>query len=763
MAEEDLLDQVASQPQAATPPPSAAPLAAQQQTTAAPAQQQPAAQSSGGDLLDDVASQEPQGRTGSMADTAKSWWDWTDRSILQDPNPQGFVAKHLASEDKAGQQIIFHEISSAHPWRAAMAQMYYGSLKDAVDVGQQLTTPRQLVLNAVSAGRGVIAKTTAMLANTYFAYKGAQSMSDHMMDAMDAAENLTKGNLEGNPESVQKFLFGTSALVGGTAGAVESGIGASDAMRARVQKKLGISGDLSAQVARKVQEAHEIRQRGVQRAQAVTKQGVQDVSDILDASTIKQATALKDMDTASAQIPVAISQMMKDAIPVVLEQQAKVSKPFEDMNKMTDDPVTDNASMRASMLNTIKAHGIQDQEIPANIFDALADRGKVESEDRGTGDLQDAMSKMKPDDPRRTALQSQVDAIQGQAATNAAKPVSFSDVSRVRNDVWRAAQRATDPRIRGALLDTLDTVTKMQEDFAVKNNFGNSNRQVTIDGKTRTVNDMLDNAKLAYMKFKRELGSDIMEDFTAAETLRQQKMGDALSKYMSPSDGPVIKDLMRMAGVDTKPLDELLALKSEAGATIKEGGKSATAQASKAFAATTQRVSGKSKTVDAGIKSKTVDAVNDLGKKSPIIDGKSDYALLGKSNPEIRREKLQALADNAQRQGITNPYAGMLIVLGLLRSLTSPISGAFMTTRGVAMGQSRNMVNRTLKNPSFQDWAIKEMGVHPTNTTRIQKLRDAMSRMRLTAIAGASEGMTKQQDNSPTSFRAGTSPSDASN
>jgi hypothetical protein len=651
-------------------------------------------------------SEDPTG----LDDKSESWWsaigDKLNKPLVGADTP--VVGQGAKAIDAVLGKVVEHEIASAHPWQAQVASWYKGSMEDAAKFASSMTSPTQLAITAAGFGKGILIKGAATIANLYYAERGAKAMYDDHIAALETMENLAAGKLQGDPEALQRYLYGMAGVTMGTTGAASDVKTANAALKGRIQTKLGISGDLADQVTQKVQDAHVVRQKGAARASSIELKGAQDASDVLDTADRARAAARSTVANADLQIPIQIGQIMRDAIPTVLQEQARVSKPFEDMNSMSEEAVTDAQSLRASMMNTLKTHEIQDHEIPPKIFNALAKRGE------GGEGIMAMGGEIGPGNPLYERLKAE-------GAIEPGTGVNFSTLTRVRDDVWDASQSAKSNRIRHALLDTLDTVTKMQEDYAIKNNFGNSNRQVTLDGQTQTRNDMYDNAKFDYMKFKRGLGNKLMQDFTKAETLHQQTMAQALSKIDSDTYGPTMRKLLGMAGVDIKPLDDLMAQKSSAQATLKEGGKSATKIAGKMVKESTSRASS--------VRQGTVKAVNDLGKQSPIIEGRSDFSLVGKSTEQIRREKLNAVAQNAQQKGIGNPYALALISLGALRALTSPVSGAFMAVRGVAMSSSKSMVQRTLRDPSFQDWAIREAGVHPTNIGVISKLRKAFVAM----------------------------------
>lgn len=647
IASGDALDELAQPAPAPTPQPS----------------QQPQQTVPGGDALDELDAQ--QKPAASIAEAHKSWWDWAGKSVLDDVSG-GLASKQLAHENEIGQQIINHEIAQAHPWRAALAQFYYGSLKDAANVGMQLTTPANLALALSGASRIRAIKALASAANLYFAYRGGQELF------ADKQANETSADV------LQRRLFALAGISGGIGGAAGSAEDVANITRQNTLDKLGLSGDLAAKVQAKVDQVHNIRQRAA-------LENAQQTSDVLDTQQQIQG-----------QAPIRMGQILRDAAHAVESEYARVSKPFEEMSSMAEKPISDAATVRATILDTIKGHGVQDQEIPPKIFNALPKRGI------GGGDVF-------LDIPKGPAALQVPELAEGfEAAT---KPVSFKDITRVRADLWDAANGAKDGTVKSAMFDAYDSMTQMQEDYAQKNGFGEKYAA----------------AKEDYKNFKRELGSGLMSDFLRAGDFKEQAMAPRIAKLMTGTDAEAMRGLLKIAGVDTTPLDELVSgkpVKRAIEVVGKTGEKAAT-----------------------GAEKEAARQIRELGKQDPIIPGRSDLKLAGKTTEEIRSEAIKKLANSMKQQGISNPMGWIMTIYGAIRISTGSPFGVYQFGRGA----SALTKGRLLRNPSFQDWVIRESGVDPSNLTLIQKMRRGMDRSGAIARVATQMGENAQD-------QTGTSP-----
>jgi hypothetical protein len=487
---------------------------------------------------------------------------------------------------------------------------------------------------------------------------------------------------ETQADYVQRVLYGGSAVAMGAGGAAGSAEDIAVMTKAAQLQKLGLSGDLAGKVQQKIDAVNAIRQKAA-------LENVQQASDVLDTE--------QQMRT---QGPQRMGQIVKDAAHAVYQENARVSKPFEEMAAQTQQPVSDAPTVRATILDVLKSHGVQDQEIPPKIFNALPRRGEA------------PQSFM--DVPKGAAAMEIPELAKG--FEDLRKPVSFRDITRVRGDLWDAAQSATDGTVKNALFDAYDSITQMQEDYASKNGFGEKYRAAKDD----------------YRDFKRDLGSGLMSDFLKAEDYKQQAMTPKIAKLTTGVHADALRGLLKLAGVDVSPLDDLTG-----GQTVKAATSELQKGAQKQAAETTATAEKQ---------------VRALGKQEPIIPGRSDLELAGKSTEQIRTEAIHRLANNMKQAGISNPMAMFMLLYGSIRlGMGSPFGGY-----PAARGASGLLKGRLLRNPSYQDWLIRESGVDPTNTTLIGKLRQGLKRLAASgALSQAAEvmGGTPKKPEQPGSFR----------
>jgi len=664
----DVFDEVAPEqamqqaPSAQSPPPP--------QGAAAPTS------GAGGDVFDQVESETKQQEPPGIFDSVKGWYRWTAQHL---DNANEWANQQFSRETEAGKQIINHEIAQAHPYRAALAQFYFGSLDDAAKIGTQLTKPTNLALMFTGAARIKTLKLLASAANAYFAWRGGQEL----FGEREANESQA--------DFVQRKLLGAAGLAGGVGGALGGLQDVATLHRQQVLKKLGLTGDLAGQVDAKVAQAESIRQKA-------TLENAQAAGDVMD---VAQQMKL--------QAPTRMGQIVKDASHAVYSENARVSKLFDDLAEKLAGPVSDAPTVRAKILDTLKDHGIQDQEIPPKIFNALPKAGREapEFKDLGAGPI--ALEAMR-DIVTRQALGEKAPRIVEDVRT----PVSFKDLTRVRTDLYDAAASAKDGTVARGLYDAYDGVTQMQQDFA----------------QSKGVAEEYRFAKNEYRDFKRELGHGLMSDFLKASSFEDQAMSPRISKIMTGQDAEALRGLLKIAGVDVSPLDELTGGK-KVGTTVKE-----------LQAVAAKKAAGVTKAAEVEARA--------IGKNKPIIPGRSDFTLVGKTTEQIRSEAIEKLAGNMKAAGISKPMAMFMLLYGSIRlGMGSPF-GAYPAGRGAATLLKGNL----LRNPSYQDWLIRESGVDPTNQGLIDKVRRGLDRMSRFSIAPAAIGAGEK--NAPD--QTGTSP-----
>lgn len=694
----DLLDDAAESPQ-----PDAAPA------EALPPQQQ------GPDLLDDVAAQDQEAsgeQPGSASHAADTWWQTVasklDSGLLSKVpmamSPKGEIQNvgDVAKQaDDAMDKIVQHEIAQAHPYRAQMAQFFKGSAEDAGKIVDSLTSPLNLAMTVASAGANVWAKGALTAANLYFAMQGGHELIRERQEGETAADYA------------QRVTSGGAGLLFGLAGVGSESAGWKRAMHNRVQTKLGISGDLASKVADKVTAIEGIRQQGAKEASGEVLKASQDAGDLLDQAEKEQAQAKTTISSSGEEIPIRVGQILRDAVHAVYTEQARVNKPFEEMARDAKGPISDAQSMRATITEVVKAHGVQDHEIPAKIFDALAERGK------GSNSVNIMGKEVGPGDPLFEKLKSQG------ALGDTGNAVSFSDATRVRGDLYDAAQAAKgrDTTVSNALFDAYDSVTKMQEDYAEKNGFAEKYRA----------------AKNDYKNFKRELGSGQMKDFTKAEDYKQQAMAPRVAKLLRSVDAESLRGLLKIVGIDVSPLDSLVAKKAGAEAVLK------TSQSAADRAAGGLMKKGLS---EAARKTQATEKeARTLGKNNPVVLGVNDLDLQGKTTAEIRRQAIDHIVTNAKAGGISNPMGMFMLIYGTLRMGMGSPFGIYPAIRG-GTGVVKSTGARLLRTPAYQDWLIRESGVDPSNLGLINKLRRGLAAMASSAdnLARHPEKLTEQEE-----------------
>lgn len=692
---QDLIDSVlADQPEQQQAAP-AAPAEPPPQTM--PDEPKGIAPPAGGDLIDSMVAQDHE--TG-IDGKASSWWSWADKSIL-DTATGGWVPKQLASENEIGQKIIDREIASAHPWRAALAQFYYGSMKDAGDLAMELTTPKNLAIQIATMGEGSVAQALKLAANTYFVSQGAKAMVKDHGAFLDLAENAMKGKLEADPVKLQQFLYGASAVASGVGGAKDAGEASARLMRGRVQEKLGISGDLAAKVAQKIQDIDALRRQGAQAAAGEVLSATQDITDTFDQAQKDTAQAQGLVDMVNKAIPARVSQMLADAVHAVHLEKGRVEQPFAEMAAQADEPVSTAKDVRGSIIDVLENdHKLQPHEVPPKIFNALFRRGKSAQPGAPEGF----------EDLRGGGIEDQInDELADQNITDETdNAVSFHDMTRVRGDLYDAAQGAKDPHVRYALFDAYETITEQQQSYADEHGFG----------------DQYTKAKQDYAKFKRELGSGQMAKFTKAADVRDQSMAPRVAQITRGVYAESLRKLLDIAGVDTKPLDRLMDMQE----TVKKGMEDIPKRTAKD---TSKRLQQGVKAADK-ITAQTEKQANVLGKTNPAAPGLNDLNLQGKTTEQIRQEAIDHLVANSKAKGISDPMGMFMVLYGAARMAMGSVFGGYLVIRGGSRVLSQQGW-KTLRNPSFQDWVIRESGVSPTNSGMIGKLRKGLTVLSNTA------------------------------
>lgn len=613
----------------------------------------------------------PVSNHGFVDDVKLYWRQVMDTSILAPL--QGL----FNSADETGQQIIKNELDHAHPIRAGLAKGYFEVQKDVTDLLSGLTTPTNIGLGIVSGGESAAAKALASVTALYFGWRGSQQM----LTGRQAGETRA--------DEIRRRSFGALQAVAGGAGTVTAGVSAKESLRSSIQNNLGLSGELAAKVQAKVELAQEAEAQAAKEQAAVTKTTKSQVGAV---QAVGQGTAA----TAAEQTPIELNKIMAQASQAVAMENARFKSEYQKMNESATAPVTTAEDLKAEIVNSIKARGVQDAEITKienKIFAALPKAPSTTV--RAPTSAENTASQVATSFSRagmniesiRSALVNQgyvpvqVDTAMAMAFPHL-KPsdnasVSFEMSRRVKNDLWSAAQSATDMELRNGLYDALANVDGIRQRYAEARGFGPQHSKVNSE----------------YMKFKRELGSGTMDEFLKAYDFADQNSILLTAKNLINQDsGEALRGLLDLAGVDTTPLKAALE-EHKAFAPLPEQAlpeiiKQAEAQAKQIEATKNQ-------------------AVTTIGETNAIIRGTSDLTLAGKGNLQIRLDALRAIGDNATKSGITNAGAYIQILWGTARLLSGSPFGGF----SAASGATRISVEKMLRSKSFQDYVAQESGV----------------------------------------------------
>lgn len=420
----------------------------------------------------------------------------------------------------------------------------------------------------------------------------------------------------------------------------------------------------------------------------------------------KVQAKIAQSEAIEKEIPVDLNQIKTEATQAIAVEQGKFEFEYAKLNAKATVPVTTVPDLKLEIINSIKSKGVQDAEIAKienKIFAALpktettAVRAPTASEEQASR-LAMSLSRRGMDIPSiRSALVNQgYVPMQVQTAMSMTFPdlektdennVSYAMSRRVKTDLWDAAQSAGDVDMRRGLLDAVDNVDGIRQRYADAQGFGKQHSDLNM----------------RYMKFMRELGSGTMFDFIRANDFNDQNTVLLQAKQLVNQDSAEgLRGLLRLAGVDTAPLKEAL-------------------DSQKAFAS-----------------------------QDSIVPGKSYAELDGKTNLQLRKEALEATANNAKKIGIANPFAFSQIMYGVAQLAFGSTFGLLHIGRGFAPAG----VQRMLASESFQNFVARESGVTPEAMPEfreaISKSAPYLKKMAIsTAVAASANSATQPKKQEP--------------
>jgi hypothetical protein len=588
------------------------------------------------------------------------------RRVLADIFPPAMAAEGTLQASKEADAIAQKEMTAGNPFRAGLASFLAGANKSVSNVASGFTSPAGLATAVLGPMNGVLRS----FASLYFGFRGAQA-------AMQAALNT-----EAAPaDRLEQGLMGAGTAFAGAAGELAN---FKDAARNLVQSKLGLSGDLANRVQQKVAAANEIKAQGdtqIAQAKAVTKTALQ----------AKEA----ELADVQANIPRRTAALVADASHAVVQEQARVEQPFIDIGQAIQKPITDALSVRSIVYDAAAEHGVEDAEIPNKVFNALGSRGRVL--DAGTGS------------PTGAGAGKELAVLGGRDI--ASETVSFNDLTRVRNDLNDAAQSAKDGAVRATLRTAYDKLTDLQEQAANEAGLG---KQYSA-------------AKADYMKFKRELGAGLMSDWLEARDIQEQAIGPKLAKLTTSVDAQALRTTLKVAGIDTSPLDDLISQRKQIKLDMAE-------------------IKKQGQFNERGIAINTSREVRNIARDNPVVSHTQDLDFANASNEELKVARFETLKRSMEMRGISNPTGYTMIVYGLVKMAVAKSNALTAGLFPLSYGAARTQLPELVLKPAFQDWVLRESGVEPSNKLLVFQMRRGIAGLypllRQLASSGAAAAVT---------------------
>jgi len=244
------------------------------------------------------------------------------------------------------------------------------------------------------------------------------------------------------------------------------------------------------------------------------------------------------------------ARTIADTAQAVVQEKAAVSKPFQEIGEAIKKPVSSPADIRDIINSAAADAGIQPSEIPRSVYAAIPEETTsaraASAREAQTAtiakNLLDGGMALKD---VRSAIQNlgfvpaQVRTIMAMAAPEASGAIGFNDITRIREDVYGAAQSAKDGAVRNALMQAHDALGKMQERAAEDAGMGAKYKA----------------AKQAYMQHMRTLGSPIVSKTLEASDFQDQALEPKVRALTTGSNASTLWMILKQAGIDTKPLE----------------------------------------------------------------------------------------------------------------------------------------------------------------------------------------------------------------
>lgn len=455
----------------------------------------------------------------------------------------------------------------------------------------------------------------------------------------------------------------------------------------------------------------------------------------------KTKQAQQGLTDLQAQYQQTGRRILADTTRAVYEDHARVAKPFAEIGEAIKKPISEGSDIRTILNEEAQKYNVRPEEIPPAAYKALGPAGKVQLAGAASGMRIDQI----PENIRAVMTPEEL----GQ------KPLSFNDLTRIKDDVYAAADSSRDGTVQVALRSAGDRISRIQEQAADTAGLGDKYRK----------------AKQGWLEFKRGAGSPMMNDWLSAKDVEDQAVAPKLARIMDRPSAEALRTTLKYLGVDVTPLDNIISdmksTKEQLKAIPKEtkAAQTDTVLYAKQRQAELKDLSKSEKSDIASTAASTQRELNqiatsharDLNRaariqiakeqaKGKILPGKTSEDLEGLSTEQINRERLQALAHNARAAGISNPQALFMTLYGLGKIMTGNLRGMINLGYGAMRITGQDLVN----SPRMQEFVLRKAGIIPDagNMAKIRRGLAEMSFAKPISKAARSQVLTQPQGQS---------------
>lgn len=671
-----------------------------------------------------------------------------------------FIEKHLlapARKETADiQKKTEQDIAAGHPVSAGFHGFEAGVDSTIDKISEGFFTPISLGLSALSfaeyipwvarggkaalATRGAI-KTTQLTAGAGFGAQASLTLITPRQSNETEADYIERLSLAGSQLAFSS-AGSYSTMKDTTHSFLRNKLGMSDDLAGKVSERVAKITEAKAKEARSISSTREnlaAQQRGIdtEKAQgivAVQQQLEHNLTQLENQVAARTSHVERSIDEQTKQLQEKLgaldqnkAQMGKsiitDTAHTISQYEAEFDTRFSEIGEKVSGPISTAGDIRSIIEEEAQNHGVQPKEIPSGATAALP---KPQGETRIF--------------PEVSALA--MEQLKAEGVIQEGEELNFDQLTRVKNDLYNSAYSHKDGAVRSVLFRSAERVSDMQEAAAKKAGQGPQYAKLKGD----------------YMQFIRGIGSGTMRDWLSAENMADQEMSGKVSKLVTPSTAPILRDILKSVGIDTKGFDDVIsdirsgkrtlaklpAERTKALKGVREGVAETAAREKSTAKGETSRITSKASQENSQARREAATAIKEAratGKAAvkegeapgAIIEGKGTSELAGKSNDELLRERLGVIATKMKGMGYMHPWRLMIIAIGFTDMLGGLSQGRLAeTARGAAYAGaylSPSILPHVLRSVKFQDWMLRESGVEPTNVAARNRLRRGIANL----------------------------------